>query len=195
MSGREFNITAHKILDAAQRRVQTAGFNAFSYKDLQHEVGVKTSTMHYYFPTKQDLAAALLVRHNEQLILRLEQVNESGASGLEKIQLLGDTFIEISSEGKFCLCGMLTSDLLSMSDEGRRALDEFYRYTEDWLVNALRQGVAEGDIEPSIDFHDAAACYLATLEGGILIARAKQDALYMQSLVSQAVWSMRRRGE
>ncbi|BHH86055.1 TetR/AcrR family transcriptional regulator [Desulforhopalus sp. 52FAK] len=187
MTARELNTTAHKILDAAQGLVQTAGFNAFSYKDLQQEVGVKTSTMHYYFPTKQDLAAALVIRHNEQLIQKLEELKGATSSGLERIRLLGEIFIDIASKGKFCLCGMLTSDLLSMSDAGRQALDDFYCYTEAWLADAITQGIAEGDIDASLHPTEGAANYLATLEGGILIARAKNNKYYMSSIVNQAV--------
>ena len=36
----------------------TRGYNGFSYRDLAELVGVKTSSIHYYFPTKEDLALA-----------------------------------------------------------------------------------------------------------------------------------------
>lgn len=188
MTAREFNTTAHKILDAAQRQVQTAGFNAFSYKNLQQEAGVKTSTMHYYFPTKQDLAASLLIRHNQQLLEKFEEIDLSRSSGLQKISFLGEVFMNLSSEGKFCIYGMLTSDLLSMSEEGKKALDEFYRFTEKWLMDAINQGKAEGEIDPSIRAEEAAPYYLATLEGGVLIARAKEDKNYMSSIIDQALF-------
>ena len=48
------NDTAHKILDVAEHFTQSLGFNAFSYKDIQENVGIKTSSIHYYFPTKTD---------------------------------------------------------------------------------------------------------------------------------------------
>ncbi|BHH85587.1 TetR/AcrR family transcriptional regulator [Desulforhopalus sp. 52FAK] len=194
MTVKELNPTAHKILDAAQKHVQTAGFNAFSYKDLQQEVGVKTSTMHYYFPTKQDMATALLTRHNDQLMQKLENAKSSHSSGLEKIRFLGEVFVDLASEGKFCIYGMLTSDLLSMSDKGKSALDDFYRFTEGWIVDAINQGKAEGEIEPSLNPEEAAAYYLATLEGGVLIARAKDDKNYMSSIVNQATCYFKHHG-
>ena len=62
----ELNETAHKLLDAAEFYTQTCGFNAFSYKDLQKDVGVKTSSIHYYFPTKKDLAITMITRFVER---------------------------------------------------------------------------------------------------------------------------------
>ena len=58
----EHNATAGKILDVAEHFMQTRGFNDFSYRDIQNEVGVKTSSIHYYFPTKQDLVIHLIDR-------------------------------------------------------------------------------------------------------------------------------------
>lgn len=182
----ELNTTAHKILDAAQSHIQTAGYNAFSYKDLQQDVGVKTSTMHYYFPTKQDLAAALLTRHNDQLMQKLREAETSISSGLERINFLGEVFIDLASEEKFCVYGMLTSDLLSMSEEGKNALGDFFSLTEEWLVNAINLGKDKGEIHQSVNSVEAAAHYLATLEGGVLIARAKEDKNYMRRIVNQA---------
>ena len=59
------NKTAHKVLDVAEELIQKRGFNAFSFKDLQERVGIKTSSIHYYFPTKQELASALIERYSE----------------------------------------------------------------------------------------------------------------------------------
>ena len=187
MTTNQLNGTAHKILDAAQVMVMTEGFNAFSYKDLQNEVGVKTSSIHYYFPTKQDLAAALVERHNEQFWQRLEEIDTEEQSGLGKIRMLGELFVGIAAEGKFCLCGMLTSDVLSMSSDGTKALKDFFHDTERWLTDAIRQGIEEGEICDSIPPKEAATHFLATLEGGILIARIRKGEAYMQSIVNQAL--------
>ena len=59
----ELNETAHKLLDSAERYTKSQGFNAFSYRDLQNEVGVKTSSIHYHFPTKKDLALSMTARY------------------------------------------------------------------------------------------------------------------------------------
>ena len=192
MNINELNDTAHKILDAAQAMVMTEGFNAFSYKDLQNEVGVKTSSIHYYFPTKQDLAFALVERHNARLLNRLEDINKEVPKGIDKIKAFGESFINIAGQGKFCLCGMLTSDLLSMSDEGTQALKDFFFDTERWLADAIRQGIEEGDIKETTPVKEAATNFLATLEGGILIARARKGDAYMRSVVDQALMFLKK---
>lgn len=59
----QLNDTAHKIFDIAEHYTQTRGFNAFSYKDIQNEVGIKISSIHYYFSTKKNLALSMTERY------------------------------------------------------------------------------------------------------------------------------------
>src|SRR6201985_2217387 len=46
------------IMDAAQRRMQAGGFGGFSFRELAAEVGIKSASVHYHFPTKEDLTVA-----------------------------------------------------------------------------------------------------------------------------------------
>jgi TetR/AcrR family transcriptional regulator, transcriptional repressor for nem operon len=39
-----------QLLDHARNLLMTRGYNGFSYRDLSALVGVKTSSIHYYFP-------------------------------------------------------------------------------------------------------------------------------------------------
>ena len=53
------------IMDAAERRIQLGGFGGFSFREIAADVGIKSSSVHYHFPTKEDLAAAVLRRWAE----------------------------------------------------------------------------------------------------------------------------------
>src|SRR6201999_1882806 len=53
------------IMDAAERRIQLGGFGGFSFREIAADVGIKSSSVHYHFPTKEDLAAAVVRRWAE----------------------------------------------------------------------------------------------------------------------------------
>ncbi len=186
------NETAHKILDVAESFTQTQGFNAFSYKDIQAEVGVKTSSIHYYFPTKQDLAAAMAERYIERFLKALDGLDRKNITGFEKLSTVGGIFVDVAEAQKLCLCGMLTSDILSLPADGLSELKRFYKETERWMARAIAQGIEEGDFKESLPVEDTAACLLATLEGGILIARARTDGGYMQTVLDQALAALKK---
>ena len=54
------------IMDAAERRMQLGGFGGFSFREIAADVGIKSSSVHYHFPTKEDLAAAVIRRWAEE---------------------------------------------------------------------------------------------------------------------------------
>jgi TetR/AcrR family transcriptional repressor of nem operon len=57
------NAMAESIMDAAERRIRLGGFNGFSFREVAADVGVKSSSVHYHFPTKERLAAAVVHRY------------------------------------------------------------------------------------------------------------------------------------
>ncbi len=44
--------TKEKIMNAARLTVQDRGYAGLSFRELAKEVGIKSASIHYYFPTK-----------------------------------------------------------------------------------------------------------------------------------------------
>ncbi len=55
--------TKLKILDTAQELIQKLGVNAMSYADISTAVGIRKASIHYHFPSKEDLLVSLLERY------------------------------------------------------------------------------------------------------------------------------------
>ncbi len=49
--------TKERIMAAARLTVQDRGYSGLSFRELAKDVGVKSASIHYYFPTKGDWAA------------------------------------------------------------------------------------------------------------------------------------------
>lgn len=183
----KLNETAHRILDSAQVMVMTNGLNGFSYKDLQREVGIKTSSIHYHFPTKQDLITALMTRHNAIVESNLEEITRKNSSAKDRIREFGNSFVRIAEQDKFCLCGMLASDLQSTSPAVTNHVNYFFQIAEQWISEQLQSGIDSKEFERPINPAEAASCFIASMEGGVLIARAKKDVKYMELVLNQAM--------
>ena len=61
------------IMDAEEMRIGAGGFGAFSFRDIAAEVGSKSSSAHYHFPTKEDLTAAVIRRYGELVARHLDK--------------------------------------------------------------------------------------------------------------------------
>jgi TetR/AcrR family transcriptional regulator, transcriptional repressor for nem operon len=183
----QLNDTANKILDIAEGFTQTRGFNAFSYKDIQRELGIKTSSIHYYFPTKQDLAISMMERYLRQFKEQLEEIAQRNTTAKIKLETLANLFISAAKEGKFCLCGMLAADILAMPSDVNEYLGAFFAANELWIAERIREGVRQREFKGWVHPEHAAAHLLATLEGGMLIARTRKQAEYLEAVVTEAL--------
>lgn len=169
------NQTAQKILTVAQKNVQTKGFNGFSYRDLAQEIGIKTSSIHYHFPTKDDLALALIVAYREAFNLELEKIAAGGGNGRSQLEKYVKLFeSNLAVDNKFCLCGMLASEINSLSDQVKQAIQGFFTDNELWLSQLIANGQQDGSFKISSSPNLIAAQLLATLEGAMLIARSAE---------------------
>lgn len=61
------NNTRERILKVAENLLQNNGYNGFSYKDIANHLGIKTSSIHYYFPTKETLGIELIQEYQKIL--------------------------------------------------------------------------------------------------------------------------------
>jgi TetR/AcrR family transcriptional repressor of nem operon len=52
--------TGAKVLDVAERLLQTRGYNGFSYADVAAELKITKASLHYHFACKAELGEALI---------------------------------------------------------------------------------------------------------------------------------------
>src|SRR5262245_48125719 len=121
------------ILDAAQDLIQRLGANAISYQHLSDAVGIRKASIHYHFPAKQDLIAALIERYHEYFLGRVDRIiadETDPARMLERYMGLFEATLREGTHDKACLCGMLGAELASLESESVRGLRRFYQANE-----------------------------------------------------------------
>ena len=66
-----------QLLEHTLVLIRSRGFNGFSYRDLAELVGVKTSSIHYYFPSKDDLVLEAVKEYSKRISERLAGIDAS----------------------------------------------------------------------------------------------------------------------
>src|SRR3954463_16260123 len=112
--------TKQVIMDAARAMVQARGYNGLSFRELAKEVGVKSASVHYHFPTKGDLGAALARRYREDG----EPYLEALLSDAKSPKWIFDRYIEIfraalTQANRMCLCGIMSAETDDLPDQVR----------------------------------------------------------------------------
>src|SRR4029450_8492383 len=119
--------TRTALLDAAQELAQTRGYNAFSFRDLSARVGVKTASIHYWFPPKGDPRAQLMRRYHDQFLSSLHEIEGRRSNAPRKLLALVDLFRAALLKGdRMCLCGMLASEFATLPLEVQGEVRAFF---------------------------------------------------------------------
>ena len=167
--------TSTRILDIAERLVQTRGFNGFSYADIAGDLGITKAALHYHFPGKAELGGALIERYAERFRERLAEIDEEGADTPAKLQAYADIYAGVLREQRMCLCGMLAAEYETLPAPMREAILGFFDESETWLARVLEEGSEAGSLRLPGRADEEARAIVDGLEGALLVARPFGD--------------------
>ena len=167
--------TATRILDVAERLVQSRGFNGFSYANVAAELGMTKASLHYHYPGKAELGEALINRYAIRFAEALQAIDADSSDVRAKLAAYAAVYADVLSEQRMCLCGMLAADYETLPAAMRSAVVRFFDDNETWLERVLEQGAKEGALHYEGRARDQAQLIISTLEGAMLIARPYGD--------------------
>ena len=161
------------ILDVAQRLIQTRGHNGFSFRDLSREVGVRTASIHYHFPTKTDLAVALIRRYREMIGEAMADIAVQQDSLGKRLDATTRLYMGTLHNGsRICVCAALAGEYLSLPGAVQVELRKLIDDSERWISRFLTEGRARGEIAKDNDPHSLARLWYAALQGALVVSRA-----------------------
>lgn len=174
--------TADRILDLAERLVQTRGYNGFSYADVAQALQVTKASLHYHFPTKADLGQRLIERYDEAFAAALAAIDATEMSAQAKLRTYVGIYARVLDDGRMCLCGMLAAGYATLPEPMRAAVTRFFEANERWLTGVLDAGRAAGELRFSGEPVEVARLLVGSLEGGMLVARSFGETARFQAI-------------
>ena len=103
--------TSQRILDIAERLVQTRGFNGFSYADIAEALHVTKASLHYHFPAKADLGARLIERYERNFVAALARIDAECRDARAKLRRYAGM-----NHGFVSLCGLVEDADRALAD-------------------------------------------------------------------------------
>jgi TetR/AcrR family transcriptional repressor of nem operon len=162
---------ANAIMDAAERRMRLGGFNGFSFREIAADVGVKSSSVHYHFPTKESLAAAVTRRYTKWTS---DYIDQQLVAEPDPVKCWTKAFRSTLHSEQMCPCVVLGAGALDLPPEVDTEVGAFFKMAMDKLE-------AEG---LSVD---QAAELLATITGALVVANALHDVSAYDRATSKLV--------
>ena len=163
-----------EILDAAERRARTGGYNGFSFRDVAADVGVKSASVHYHFPTKEDLGEAVADRYVDRM---REFLGEPGVLSADAaLDRVVGIFVEANeTDDLMCLCAVFAAESGVLPAIIGTHINRFFSELSRWLAASLAGEDAE----------TRALTAVAALEGGMIIARARKEPRILRDVGRQ----------
>ena len=105
------NPTKVAILDAALNAMLKYGYKAMSFRDLAAEVGIKSASVHYHFPTKGNLCTAVMQRYSDEYAESLVLPKKKRQAAQKALNKFIDNFkSRVVDQDHVSLCTVLAAE-------------------------------------------------------------------------------------
>jgi len=175
-------VIADKLLDAAESRMRKGGYNAVSFRDIAADVGIKSSSVHYHFPKKEDLAIALVERYSEQIFETLDEIAHSGITPHGKLKSFTKVYrMALIEEDTICLCGLLGSESGGLPDSLTQKIRVFFESNIKWVSGMLPGNYSRNERDK------IASTVVAGHQGAMMLAISMNDMKIFDKITSTVV--------
>lgn len=163
--------TRETIMAVARRTAQAHGYNGLSFRELAKVVGIKSASIHYHFPTKGDLGAALARQYREDASAALENVRQRSPTPGECFARYAAIYrLALANGNRMCLCGFMAAEYDDLPDAVKAEVQAFADVNVAWLGGVL----GDAGFDPAAAGRRAMAIF-AAVGGAQLIARSRSD--------------------
>src|SRR6266487_4010820 len=138
-----------EILDAARALLAQKGYAAMSMDDLAAQVGISKPTLYSHFPTKDDIVVATAVREMERFAALIE-AGSVEQTPLQRLIWVMRKLIQIHSEKEHMDLRPWTPEIFKLLCSREEAL-ACMRRIEAGIIALIQAGIANGEIDPSLD--------------------------------------------
>lgn len=148
------------IMDSAERRMRIGGFDGFSFREIAVDVGIKSASVHYHFPTKEDLAVAVIHRYTDWVA---EYIDEKFETESDPIKVWSRAFRgTLHSPERMCPATVLGASAYALPAQVAMEVKRFFVMCLDKLTE---KGLSK----------EAATEFLSTITGAMVVAIALGD--------------------
>jgi len=208
MSPRKVNPESHasrrdEFIDAAQRLIQSKGYEQLSVEDVLAETGASKGAFYHYFDSKQALLEAVIERMVDAGMSAVEKVvDDPSLSATQKLQSYFSTLAAFKGERHDFLVKVIdiwySDDNAIVRERFRR---EVLRRVGPHFASIIRQGIAEGTFsltQPDLmsrvvlslmlDTGDEAGqLYLARHAGKVSVDDVRRDLATYESAIERVL--------
>lgn len=176
-----------KVIAAATELFHRQGFQATGLEQILLRSGVCKSNFYYHFKGKDELGEQAIdyqigVMTETIIASTLDRAELDAPARIDAFFAAMIAYCEKYNCERGCLFGNMALELGEQHEAMRRKLNDFFRGLEIKVATVLSEGAAAGTLTlRGLAPHEAASAIVSLLQGGILLAKGRQDGAAMHN--------------
>jgi TetR/AcrR family transcriptional regulator, regulator of autoinduction and epiphytic fitness len=142
------------ILVSVNRLLAEKGFDTMTVDEVAADVGIAKASLYKHFESKEELAAAAMVRVLDQALARIEQLRErGGASPVEQLEAVARWTMEVQLAGEMPSLPAQNSALRGALLSHRGYMDRLVQVSDrlgEWITAAQKDGSLDPGLPPEL---------------------------------------------
>jgi len=186
--------TRQRLLDSAQALIYASSYHRVGVQQICDHAGVRKGSFYHFFPSKQELALAVL--DQTHALMQDALINKAFAPDLPPLARIERFFASLydfhkqvkQSNGYVLGCpfGNIGCEMSTQDEALRSKVDNILSAAEAPFAAALDEAVATGEL-PAMDTAAAACALFAYTEGIVLYAKTRNDPELIRDLGKRAL--------
>lgn len=162
-----------RLLNATKDLLWQKGYEKTSPQDVLTASGVGKGSLYHHFPGKQDLARAAMEEVSAEMTERALTLLSGDDPPLDRIR----RWLLLARDGLLgCRVGRLANESAIFDAALHEPVDAYFRALETRVTAILDEARHTGDLPAVLDPRQTARSLIATIQGGYVLSRARQDA-------------------
>ena len=182
-----------RIVQAATKLMLERGVSATSVEDVLEAAGASKGQLYHYFDGKHDLIQAVIEAANAS-VLAAQEPHLATLDSWDAIEAWCNHIVGLKERNGCslgCPLGTLTSELAATDEAARALLAQAYDRWEAHLRDGLAAMRRDGTLQPTADVDVLATATMASLQGGLLLAKATRSIRPLRIALAAAVTYLR----
>lgn len=174
--------TRSRILQAAQRLFRKRGYHATGLNDILELAQAPKGSMYHHFPAgKEEIGVYVIENITSGLLGLFEQSRARSMQAV--VQQVGEQLVIVAEKTQFEICALFSAFVAERKTSP--LLGEAVAIAYGRMLDALQARMVQ-DGTTARAAKEKAQVVVALLEGGSLLAQARQDAALFRAAVKQA---------
>ena len=174
-----------RLVEAGAELFHSRGFEGASLADVAKAAGVPPGGVFYHFPTKADLADAVMAHHHAHFAAQLRQIENAAGNPRKRLRMFwnGAERLAENRAEQGCPVLALAGDMAADPARPAKAQQQrelVMRHTIGWLAEQYRALGLDADAART-----AGATLFATLQGAFAVGHVLGDAALIRSIFAE----------